>query len=285
MTKGVLLFAHNNGLIDYVSQAIFCCEQIKQHLNIPVSLVTSNKVPPDKVSLFDKIIPIENSNTNQTKSFLDGSTNRYSALWHNFSRPDCYDLTPYDETIVMDSDYIVGNDNLLKCFQSNADFLINKDAEYINYQHRDDLLDTDVSDSSIPMYWATVFYFKKTEKMKTFFDLIKHIKNNWSFYRFTYQIVGENYRNDHSFSIAIHMFNDFKETNWPMKLPSKLYYITDRDDVHYFNGDWELKLSVDTKKYYPCKVSGMNLHIMNKLALNRAIVYDRWIKEGQYDKK
>ena len=48
MTKGVLLFAHNNGLIDYVSQAIFCSEQIKKHLNLSVSLVTSNKVPDDK---------------------------------------------------------------------------------------------------------------------------------------------------------------------------------------------------------------------------------------------
>ena len=121
--------------------------------------------------------------------------------------------------------------------------------------------------------------------MKTFFELIKHIKDNWSFYRFTYQIVGQNYRNDHSFSIAIHMFNDFQETNWPMKLPSKQYYITDRDEVIHFDGDWELKLSVDTKEYYPCKINGMNLHIMNKLALGRAIMYDRWIKEDQHDKK
>ena len=281
MTKGVLLFAHNNGLIDYVSQAIFCSEQIKKHLNLSVSLVTSNKVPDDKKFLFDKIISVENTNTTQIKSFSDGSMTKHTALWHNFSRPNCYDLTPYDETIVMDTDYIVGNNHLLKCFQSNADFLINKDAEYINYQHREDLVDKNVSDSSIPMYWATVFFFRKTKKMKTFFELIKHIKNNWSFYRFTYQIIGQNYRNDHSFSIAIHMLNDFEETNWPMNLPSKLYYITDRDDVVHFDGSWKLMLSIDTKKYYPCRVNGMDLHIMNKLALNRAIMYDRWIKEDQ----
>ena len=41
------------------------------------------------------------------------------------------------------------------------------------------------------------------------------------------------------------MFNDFQETNWPMKLPSKLYYITDRDEVIHFDGDVEAVAETD----------------------------------------
>ena len=36
MTKGVLLFAHNNSTVDYVKQANFCAGQIKKHLDLPV---------------------------------------------------------------------------------------------------------------------------------------------------------------------------------------------------------------------------------------------------------
>ena len=39
--KGVLLHAHGTHPIHYVQQAIFCAEQIKEHLQLPVALVTS----------------------------------------------------------------------------------------------------------------------------------------------------------------------------------------------------------------------------------------------------
>ena len=29
MSKGIVLFAHNNDAIDYVAQAVFCCKKIK----------------------------------------------------------------------------------------------------------------------------------------------------------------------------------------------------------------------------------------------------------------
>ena len=40
MKHGVLLFAVNNLQIDYVKQSIYCAKKIKEHLNLPVALVT-----------------------------------------------------------------------------------------------------------------------------------------------------------------------------------------------------------------------------------------------------
>ena len=45
--------------------------------------------------------------------------------WNNASRSDCYDLSPFDKTIVMDTDVILGNNDLLKCF-SLQDLQISK---------------------------------------------------------------------------------------------------------------------------------------------------------------
>ena len=42
MKNGAVIFAHNNQGIDYVKMAIFCASRIKQHLDIPVSIITND---------------------------------------------------------------------------------------------------------------------------------------------------------------------------------------------------------------------------------------------------
>jgi len=117
--KGVLLHAHGRQPIDYISQAIFCASQIKKFLQLPVALVTSEKNISEKC--FDYIIEVEASNTKQTRTFIDEDESK-EVVWDNHSRIDSFALTPFEETIVMDTDMIVGNSNLLKCFESQHDF-------------------------------------------------------------------------------------------------------------------------------------------------------------------
>ena len=279
MTKGVILFANNNDEIDYVRQAIFCAKNIKKHLNLPVSLITdSEKHLQTKYShlidIFDKVISAEKSQVYQRKTFRDGRQVSKKLQWNNFNRSDAYNLTPYDETIVMDTDYIVGNDLLLNCFKLDNDFMIWKDSLYIN-PHGKPWEIRYVSDTSIEMYWATVFYFKKNKKMETFFELLKYIKENWNYYRWIYQISGKNFRNDFAFSIAIHIMNGFESnTHWPADPPGSLYYIFDRDLVEDFkdNGFTFLcTLPNDKSKYSVATTKDLNVHVMNKIGLERLI--------------
>lgn len=265
MTKGVILFAHNNDKVDYVKQAIFCASKIKEHLKLPVTLITSDNVSQKDV--FENVINIENENTSQEKVFNDGDQ-RHKLLWSNFSRPSVYDYSPYDETIVMDTDFIVCNDNLSKVFESKEDFLINYDAQYIDYDSKitEDL--KYISDNGLKMCWATVFYFKKTDRVKKLFTLINHIKQHWQFYRFRYQITHGMYRNDYAFSIAIHMMNGFVSGDWPKQLPIKLLYTLDKDNIQSFsNNEWTFDLHTGLK----CKIQDTNIHIMNKINLNKVI--------------
>ncbi len=165
MSKGIVLFAHNNDAIDYVAQAVFCCKKIKEHLQLPVTLITSENVKED---IFDNIIKIKNPNTKQTRNMYDGEI-RKNVLWSNQSRSTVFDLTPYEETIVMDTDYIVENDTLLKAFQTKQDFLINYDAQHIDFKSKMTSEMKYISDTGIKMCWATVFYFKKVERVKNLF--------------------------------------------------------------------------------------------------------------------
>ncbi len=273
MTQGVLLFAQNNSDIDYNKLAVFAATRIEQYLNVPVSLVTDSKdwllkSQRNAKLLFDKIIPIS-SETNQTKRFHDGTLSSKLLTWKNLSRASCYDLSPYDETLVLDTDYIISSNNLSKIWNNKFDFLIYQDS-FDLAQWRDDRSFRYLNQLSIPFYWATAFYFKKNLYTKSFFYIVQQIQNNWSYYRALYNIDSTAFRNDFAFSIAINMMgNEFAGP-----LPGKMNYILDKDILIELK-DKSLKFLVEKKsyagEYIATKTDSLDVHVMNKYSLTRVI--------------
>lgn len=277
MSQGVLLFANNNAQIDYVKQAIYCAKRIKKHLGLPVTLVTENgdyasAAFPFSSKYIDNIIEVEQTFVTQKKKYRDGVYANKSLEWRNLSRSDCYDLTPYNETLVMDTDFLVANDQLLNCFGCKHDFLIAKEFKDVGSLRDVSYFDS-ISDRSINMVWATVFYFKKTDTMKMYFDLVKHIKEHWNYYRLVYQIPNRNFRNDFAFSIAIHIFNGHKQGNWPHPVPGHLYMSLDIDILEKVDSDKFLVLydQNENGNYLASSLENQSLHAMNKFSLNRII--------------
>jgi hypothetical protein len=273
MTRGVLIFAQNNSEIDYAKIALYAAMRVEEFLNVPVSLVTDSrdwllKSQPTAKSIFDRIITI-NSDTIQTKKFYDGTVSSKTLTWKNLSRADCYELSPYDETLVIDSDYIISSSSLANIWNNNKDFLIYQDS-FDLAQWRDDRSFRYLNQLSIPFYWATVFYFKKTAPNKAFFDIAKYIKDNWSYYRALYNIDSSVFRNDFAFSIAMNLMGkDFAGA-----LPGKMNYVIDRDILIKIK-DNAFQFLVEKKnysgEYVATKTVGLDMHIMNKYSLTRCI--------------
>ena len=271
MTQGVLLFANNNSDIAYTDLAVFAAQRVTKYLNVPVSIVTDSKDSISK-NVFDKIIEITD-NSSYTKRFHDGTDNNKTLQWKNTSRSQCYELTPYDETLVIDVDYIVNSPTLNYCWNQPHDFLIY--SKYCDLaQWRSSLEFDHVSEYSVPFYWATVFFFRKTDVNKQFFDLITHIKLNWVYYKFVYQIQSTNFRNDFAYSIAIHMMNGFTNGTFANQLPSKMFYTLDTDFLIDIDGD-TMKFIVEKQntpgEYTALKTSGLDVHVMNKYSLLRCV--------------
>lgn len=275
MTKGVLLFAQNNSQIDYIKQAQFCATRIKQYLNLPVCLATDtleylDEHYKDYHKYFDEVVELERHPVLHRKKFRDGLYSEKTLEWRNLNRADAWDVTPFNETIVMDTDLIVSNSTLLEAFDSNQDFLIAKDSKDVKTNRY--IYDFKrISDRSIDMYWATLFYFKKNDKTRLLFELIKHIRDNWNFYRLTYKITEKKYRNDFAFSIAIHILNGFRKTNWPLSMPGNLWHTIDKDILIGLNEDRLTFLLENGWEYHAASVQGLNVHVMNKFSLNRII--------------
>jgi len=291
MSKGVLVFARNNAQIDYCKQALFLAKRAKQYLDLPTTIVTDSTEfllaeYPDAKDVFDKIISIvwredqlaENTTLSKTeqhgvRTYHDGTLIEKKLQFKNETRTLAYELSPYDETILIDTDVIISNDVYKYCFEQEHDFLI--------YDDSTDLTDIDrgeqfkrISDTSVKFYWATVVFFRKTKTNKIFFDLLQHIQENWKHYDRVFQVNTPFYRNDYSFSIAIHVMNGYTEGDFAKIMPGKLYHTTDRSILWKLDNTRMLLLLEKEKhkgEYTPVRVKDINLHVMNKFSLNRCI--------------
>ena len=277
MSNGVLCFANNNGKVDYLKQAIFLAKRVKKHLGVPISLVTASKrdfdyMYSDQRDLFDKIIEIDQQEYN-TKRYYDGTYHHETLEFRNAGRIDSYDLSPYDKTLVLDTDYVICNNSFINAFDINASFQI--------YRYGTDLCDwrnlsefNYINDAGIPFYWATCFCFNKNAEVKTFFNLMKHIKKNWIHYSQIFNLGSRNFRNDHIFSMAIHIMNGYQEGNWAKTLPGKMFYTLDRDLICKLEEDNLLFLVEKQNRsgeYTLASTKGSNVHVMNKFSLARII--------------
>lgn len=273
MNKGVLLFASNNTKIDYIKQAEFCASRIKKYMDIPVAIATDDLQYAESLDFkFDHYLKIDKPNYSQNKFFYNGKYSSVTLQWSNQNRSSAYDITPYDETIVMDTDYIISNNVLLNTFRVDADIMMYKNITDVG-SDRDNREFDYVSETSVPMWWATVFYFKKTPQTKMFFELVSHIKEQWNYYRLYYQISNRNFRNDFAFSIAAHILSGLTTQSVVKELPGKFWFTSDRDIPLSIDNE-TMRFLIDqpkTSDYIAAKITDSNVHIMNKFALQEII--------------
>lgn len=278
MTTGVLLFAYNNTAIDYIKQAIYNAKLVKKHLNLPVVIVTDSvnyleKAFPFYKKYVDQVIFKDTDKTFQTREFFGGEHFSTKAEWKNVNRGTAYDISPFDTTIVLDTDYLINNNNLLKVIDQPDDLFIYKDSCDISYARQLKGLER-ISDDTLDFYWATVLVFKKTERTKKLFDLVNCIKRHYHYFRTLYRITPKLYRNDYAFSIAIHILNGYQKTEWPKQPPGKMIYSSPADDlISIKDGKYIFALGHDKRpdKVNIVTVEDLNLHVMNKLHLNDLI--------------
>lgn len=277
MSTGAVIFAQNNNSVDYVKMAAYAAQRVKQYLGIPVSIVTNSRGWLSTLNLdsvFDKIIDItDNSELQNYRRMNDGTLSSRVVDWKNYDRSSVYELTPYDKTLVLDSDYIVSSDFLVAALQKDSDLQLYKDSfDLVSWRTNPEF--KRINPYSIEFYWATVFVFQKNPQTKTFFELVTYIKTNWSYFVTLYNLTSPLYRNDIAFSIAIHIMNGNKQGQFAEVFPGKLCFTSDRDILVTIK-DTAMKFLIEKENYLgeytAVKSSSVDVHVMNKDSLNRFI--------------
>jgi len=272
MTTGALIFAFDNAQIDYVAMASWCAANVKRHLNIPVAVVTDSKRAKNDAN-FDRVIYAEPIADN-SRYFSDFGTH---VEWKNSNRTDAYTLSPWDQTLVLDSDYVVASDDLNRVLESTQDFMCYRRA--INYADTTVEMSKTFGDKNFPMWWATVMMFRRSNTAAYIFDSMTMIRQNWTHYRDLYGIRETTYRNDYALSIAIGIVSGHTlkvdSIPWPMFncLPEQklVEYELDHYEIQYHASDGMLKRF---------GFRGADFHAMGKKDLGEIVARTRLLNTG-----
>jgi hypothetical protein len=228
MTTGALIFAFNNGHIDYLAMAEWAARNIRRHLNIPVAVVTDRATACN----FDQVI-IADSPCDNARWFDDYATRM---PWNNYLRTNAYELTPWDQTLVLDADYVVASNQLQIVIDTEQDFLAHRRAYDITGCNTVEGLNY-FGDNHMPMWWATVMMFRKGKHAELIFSAMQMIRDNWAHYRNLYKNTTPTYRNDHALSIALGIVNGHTLNHpaipWPLASLIPGHALTQLDPDRY----------------------------------------------------
>jgi len=172
MSKGFLLFAQNNSTTDYVRQAyaLACSIKATQKTHSNVCLITDKTVSDKYSKVFDQVIVIQ-------------SDDALNSEWKIENRYKIYDLSPYEETIVLDTDMLVLSDLLDYwqdfsthdiCFTTDVRTFRNKPITTGLWYYRKAFVRFE-----LPNTYVALHYFKKTTLTKMFAKYLEIINKNW----------------------------------------------------------------------------------------------------------
>lgn len=193
MSKGVVLFAHNNENTDYYKMAVYTAMRANRFLDLPVTIITDVDSITDTSYTFDKTITIE----------ADRSNYRGKSSWINKGRYQVYDLSPYDETLVLDTDYMINSRTLLDTFKQPSDFVCYQDSKFLLSDQPNEMM----NNQTLGIYWATVIRFNKSDRSKDVFKMIEMVQKNYEHYSNIHKFMGYMYRNDYALTIALRAVN------------------------------------------------------------------------------
>jgi hypothetical protein len=259
MTRGAIVFAFNTEKYNYYEMAEYTAKRINKFLNLPVTIITDeDSLPENAEYVWDNVIKVVPNKKNS----------RVWGTWINKGRWQVYELTPYDETLLVDADYVINSNKLLSIFDFYDDFACHNTIDF--------LMQPNAEQEKISYYgynslWATVLAFKKTDKVKRIFECMKMVQDNYEFYMNLHSFNTGIYRNDYALTIALNIVNGHFTDNRDF-IPWNLIHIGSNTQIHKTNDeelDTEFTVVFDNwqrgkvRKEY-INIKDMDFHVMNK---------------------
>ena len=258
MTTGAVIFAYNNEAFDYVRMAAWTAANVRRHLDIPVALVTDQ--PTDHE--FEHVI-LHPTPPRDRRWFEDA---KCQVAWNNWSRPDVWDLTPWDRTLLIDADYVVASDRLRALLDHPGEVFFCHDRAQDATGMNDFAALNRLGAYDWPLCWATVIVFDRAPHARLTFESMRMIRDNWLHYQQIYHDRGRNYRNDHALTIALNITNGHVLGNnhipWPLITVMPEHRLTEVSQDRY-----RLTYRKPDNRTAYIEVAGQDFHAMGKQSL------------------
>jgi hypothetical protein len=281
--SGICMFAYNNEKIDYVKFAHIAASYVKRNMkNNATCLITDSgtyaylkdSMPTalhDKC--FDHVVIQDVQHKSNPRRHYDSPWTEFSTQFSNSNKHDVINLSPFDKTMLIDTDYFIMNDFYDHIFETDVPIAMHKYARYLEHQ-APYLNEQTLNEAGIHHWWSTVVYFDQSDESRVFFDTWEHVKDNWDYYHLLYQFPPGLFRTDFCVSIANHVMNGFNENNFMNDFGGiPLINMDQKDDIIEIKdvNDY-IMLSHNRKEPWKNilnRQTNTNLHLMNKLSIAR----------------
>ena len=234
-SRGIVAFAVNTETTNYVEIAERTLKLASKTLALPYTILSP------EVNISNKRFDIDSNQFVQ---------------WNNFDRHSVYELSPYDETLVIDVDYLILDNSLNRIFDTSWDYLLQRHSYALTQEWP-----STMGPNSLPFVWATVFAFRKTFRSKLFFHLVSRVQDNYEYYRNLFNIVERNYRNDYAFAIADYIINGY--TKCGQSIPENMLTVDQVITSITVRGS-QLIIKDQNRSYV---IPRTNIHVMSKAYL------------------
>ena len=183
--RGYLIPAIDTETVDYLACAIQLARSIRQwHPDANISVITVRRCSDP---VFDQVIPLPH-----------GDLGGYANDWQ------CFDATPYRQTIKLEADMIVSGpvDHWWTLFELR-DVVISRGCRDIYNQPAESryyrrLFD----DNNLPDVYNAITYWRRSQTAQEFFLLVRNIFENWSDYSRLLKLPDEEPSTDVVYAIA-----------------------------------------------------------------------------------
>ena len=187
MTRGYIVIAQNNDTVDYLEQAYALALNLKltqttvSNLAVCVDNKTKKLIKAKHKKVFDKIVDIPWQDDAQDEQWKINNKWKY------------YYMTPYDETVILDTDMIFPTDvSYWWDIMAQRDvWATTKVRTYRGEVANSDFYRKWFTTNNLPNVYTAFFYFKKSELASDLFAMIEIIFQNWQRMFFKYMPEGK----------------------------------------------------------------------------------------------
>ena len=213
--RGMLMFAHDNGLFSYGKMAYVSALTATYYINECISLATDKQTwetlitaYPHAEDVFEEPIFIDHTDNNYRHfDLVDGTRTR--AKYHNLTRLRAYDLSPYDETLLLDTDLIFQDTSLQRVWGSDSCIRMNHEISDMVKNSPNNNRTIPIGDNSLTSLWATICYFRKSKTAEQFFEVSDYVADNFEYYGTLYGFPIGIVRVDFVMTIAAHIMSGY----------------------------------------------------------------------------
>lgn len=263
MSKGYLVIAQNNDSVDYIKQAYALALSIKNTQSevnkfaIAVEPGAKILIPRQYREVFDHIVEIPWTDHAQGQD------------WKIQNKWKYYYMTPFDETVILDTDMIFTSDVSFwwDYFAEREAWFTTNVKTYRGTDVTSDYYRKTFTSNSLPNIYTAFAYFKKTERVAEMFQLVELIFQNWEkfFFEFLDNTKPDWLSGDVAYALAIKLLGLENEFTQPLKnIPTFVHMKSQLQDHNnsipseewtkhiptYFKTNGDLKIG-NFKQFYP----------------------------------